>query len=69
MLGAKLRGHDQYYGMRGNFRRREEVRRFVEQAWRYWVSRRSSKSTIGWKKFGQLRQTSILPLPRIVHHI
>ncbi len=69
MLCAKLRGHYQYYGIRGNFRLLEEVRRFAEQAWRYWLSRRSSKSAIGWKKFGKLMQTYILPIPRIVHNI
>jgi group II intron reverse transcriptase/maturase len=69
MLCAKLRGHYQYYGIRGNFRLLEEVRRSAERAWRYWLSRRSSKSAIGWKKFWKLMQTSILPIPRIVHNI
>jgi RNA-directed DNA polymerase len=69
MLCAKLRGHYQYYGIRGNFRLLEEVRRSAEQAWRYWLNRRSSKSAIGWKKFGKLMQTYILPIPRIVHNI
>ena len=69
MLCAKLRGHYQYYGIRGNFRLLEEVRRSAERAWRYWLSRRSSKSASGWKKFWKLMQTSILPIPRIVHNI
>ena len=69
MLCVKLRGHYQYYGIRGNFRLLEEVRRSAEQAWRYWLNRRSSKRAIGWKKFGKLMQTSILPIPRIVHNI
>jgi hypothetical protein len=69
MRCAKLRGHCQYYGIRGNFRLREEVRRFAEKAWRYWLSRRSSKSAIGGGKFEKLMQTSIRPIPRIVHNI
>ena len=69
MLCAKLRGHYQYYGIRGNFRLLEEVRRSAERAWRYWLSRRSSKSAIGWKKFWKLMQTYILPISRIVHNI
>ena len=69
MLCAKLRGHYQYYGIRGNFRLLEEVRRAAERAWRYWLSRRSSKSAIGWKKFWKLMQIYILPIPRIVHNI
>jgi len=69
MLCSKLRGHFQYYGIRGNFRLLEEVRRFAEKAWRYWLSRRSSKKAIGWEKFEKLMQTYILPIPRIVHTI
>jgi RNA-directed DNA polymerase len=69
MLCLKLRGHFRYYGIRGNFRRLEEVRRFAEKAWRYWLSRRSSKSAIGWEKFQRLLQTYVLPTPKIVHTI
>jgi hypothetical protein len=68
-LGTKRRGHCQYDGIRGNFRLLEEVRRFAEKAWRYWVSRRSSKSSMGWGKCEKLMQTSILPTPKIVHTI
>ena len=68
-LCSKLRGHCQYYGMQGNFRLLEEVRRFAERAWRSWLSRRSRRSALQWDTFEKLRRTSILPLPRIVHHI
>jgi RNA-directed DNA polymerase len=69
MLGLKLRGHFRDSGMRGNFRLLAEVRRFAEQAWRYWLSRRSSKSASGWEKFQRLLQTYVLPTPTIVHTI
>jgi len=69
MLCLKLRAHFRYYGIRGNFRLLEEVPRFAEQAWRYWLSRRSSKSAIGWEKFQQLLKTYVLPTPKIVHNI
>jgi RNA-directed DNA polymerase len=69
MLCLKLRGHFRYYGIRGNFRLLEEVRRYAEKAWRYWLSRRSSKSAIGWEKFQRLLQTYVLPTPKIVHTI
>ena len=69
MLCLKLRGHFQYYGIQGNFRLREEVLRSAEKAWRYWLSRRSSTSAIGWEKFQQLLETYVLPPPRIVHNI
>lgn len=69
MLGAKLRGHFQYYGIRGNFRLLEEVRRYAEKAWRYWLRRRSGTRSVGWEKFEKLLQTYVLPTPRIVHTI
>jgi RNA-directed DNA polymerase len=69
MLCLKLRGHCRYDGIRGNFRLLEEVRRYAERAWRYWLSRRSSKSAIGWGKFQRLLQTYVLPTPKIVHTI
>jgi RNA-directed DNA polymerase len=69
MLCLKLRGHFRYDGIQGNFRLLEEVRRTAEKAWRYWLSRRSSKSAIGWEKFQQLLETYVLPTPRIVHNI
>ena len=44
-LCQKLRGHDQYCGIRGNSRLLEVVVRHAEDAWRYWLSRRSQKGT------------------------
>jgi hypothetical protein len=55
--------------MRGNFRLLEVVSHDAEKAWRYWLSRRRSKSAIRWEKFQQLRETYALPIPRIVHYI
>jgi RNA-directed DNA polymerase len=69
MLCLKLRGHFRYYGIRGHFRLLEAVLRFAEKAWRYWLSRRSRTSAIGWEKFQQLLKTYILPTPKIVHNI
>jgi RNA-directed DNA polymerase len=69
MVCQKLRGHFLYYGIRGNFRLLEEVRRHAEKAWQYWLSRRGSKKAIGWEKFEKLLQTYVLPTPRIVHTI
>jgi RNA-directed DNA polymerase len=68
-LCLKLRGHFQYYGIRGNFRLLEDVHRYAEKAWWYWLSRRSSKSSIRWEKFQKLLETYVLPTPEIVHSI
>ena len=68
-LCQKLRGHFQSFGIRGNLRLLEDVGRFGKKAWRYWLSRRSNESAIGWTKFEKLMQTYVLPTPRIVHNI
>ena len=68
-LCQKLRGHFQYFGIRGNLRLLEDVGRYVEKAWRCWLSRRSNESSIGWAKFEKLMQTYVLPTPRIVHNV
>ena len=65
----KVRGQCQYCGMRGNMRMLEEVLHYAEKAWRYWLSRRSSKSPIRWAQFQKLLQTYALPTPRIIHNI
>jgi len=69
MLCLKLRGHYQYYGIRTNYRMLVAVMRQVEKAWRYWLSRRSSKGYIGWEDFERLRRVFRLPKPRIYHAI
>jgi RNA-directed DNA polymerase len=68
-LCQKLRGHYQYYGIRGNERKLEALYRGVERAWRYWLSRRGGPRTIPWAMFANLRAVLALLLPRIVHHI
>jgi group II intron reverse transcriptase/maturase len=69
MLCQKLRGHFQYYGIRGNYRLLMDVRQHAEKAWRYWLSRRSHKSAISWEKFQKLKAVFGLPIPKIVHQI
>ena len=69
MLCQKLRGHFQYYGIRGNSRMLADVRYHAEEAWRYWLSRRSHKSAISWEKFHKLKQVFVLPAPKLVHNI
>jgi hypothetical protein len=69
VLCQKLRGHYQYYGIRGNYRKLEALYRCVERAWRYWLSRRGGPRTLRWETFASLRAVLALPLPRIVHNI
>ena len=69
MLCLKLRGHFQYYGIRGNYGFLESVKAFVEKAWHYWLSRRSNDGYIRWAKFQELLKVFVLPTPRIFHYV
>ena len=69
LLCAKLRGHYQYYGIRCNVESLRKVLTFARRAWRYWLSRRSQKSTIAWEKFELFLRKYVLPAPQIVHSI
>ena len=69
ILSLKLRGYYQYYAIRGNYPMLIQVLKHVEQAWRYWLSRRSRKSTITWQGFQKLKTVFPLPIPRILHTI
>jgi group II intron reverse transcriptase/maturase len=69
-LCAKLRGHYQYYAIRGNYKMLEVAYKHVEKAWKYWLSRRSHKGYINWEKFEATRRRNMpLPRPRIIHSI
>lgn len=69
ILCHKLRGHFQYYAIRGNSGRLETIFMHAKKAWRYWLSRRSHKSSISWEKFERVLLTYPLPRPRILHGI
>jgi len=68
ILSAKLRGHYQYYGVRGNFKMLEVAYEGTRVKWKKWLSRRNSKDRMGWEKFAaQVEAIFDLPKPRIVH--
>jgi RNA-directed DNA polymerase len=68
MLSAKLRGHYQYYGLRGNFKMLEVVYEHAQGMWLRGLRRRNSKDRMSWEKFAQrVAEIYPLPLPRIVH--
>jgi group II intron reverse transcriptase/maturase len=65
-LEQKLRGHDGYYGVTGNYRMLARLRRRTERLWHKWLRRRSSKSRLSWERMRALLQRLPLPKPRIV---
>jgi len=68
-LCQKVRGHYEYYAIRGNYRALESLLASGRKAWRYWLSRRSRESYIPWEKFERLLKVFPLPQPRIIHQI
>ena len=66
-LCLKLRGHFRSSGVRGYCRLLEEVRLHAEKACQDGLRRRRSKSALRWAKLRKQWETSVLPLPKIVH--
>lgn len=68
VLQAKLRGHYQYYGIRGNMR---AIGRFYSVAVRLslkWLNRRSQRKSFNWKRFYTYLERYPLPKPKIVQN-
>jgi RNA-directed DNA polymerase len=68
-LSSKVRGHYGYYGITGNARWLARYHHAVKRIWQRWLSRRSQRATIGWRRFGQLLKVYPLPKPVVVHSI
>ena len=64
-LASVLRGHGNYYGLRGNSARLTSFHRQVMQTWRKWLSRRSRKSRVNWDQMRELLRRYPLPRPRV----
>jgi group II intron reverse transcriptase/maturase len=65
---AKLRGHYEYFGIRGNYKMLEVFFEHVERTWKKWLGRRTRNGHISWEKFeNKIRKNFPLPKPRIVH--
>ncbi len=64
-LRSKLRGHFQYYGLRGNS---NGIGRFLFEAqrlWRKWLSRRSQRASLTWEAYARLLARYPLPPARL----
>lgn len=65
ILRSKLRGHFQYYGLRGNG---AGISRFLYEAtrlWKKWLSRRSQRARLNWDAFKRLLRRHPLPPARV----
>jgi group II intron reverse transcriptase/maturase len=69
-LCRKLRGHYQYFGIRGNYKAMEVYFEYAEKAWKHWLSRRDRSGSIDWDTFERHHRVLFpLPKPRIVHDV
>ena len=64
-LASVVRGHGNYYGLRGNSARLSSFHHQVKCIWRKWLSRRSRKSRLNWDKMRELLRRHPLPRPRV----
>lgn len=66
-LNAKLRGHYQYYGIRGNFKSLKDFYYHVRRILFKQLNRRSQRRSYNWKGFAEMVQVFGLERPRICH--
>jgi RNA-directed DNA polymerase len=66
-LCRMLKGHYAYFGISGNYRRLRLLHQCVRRLWHRWLSRRSSKSSMLWKRYLRVLERFVLPYPKIVH--
>lgn len=66
-LAAKLRGHFQYFGMRGNADRISRFRHAVLRLWRAALSRRSQRGSVRWEAIHEMLKRHPLPAARITN--
>ena len=64
-LARVIRGHCNYYGLRGNSARLSCFRFQVVRLWRKWLSRRSCKSALSWDRMTDLLRRHPLPTARV----
>lgn len=64
-LAQRLRGHYNYYAIRGNSSRAWHFRSEVECAWKKWLSRRSDKAGLTWLRMRRILERFPLPTPSL----
>jgi len=69
LLVRKLRGHDQYYGIRGNSPSVARFHHEVRAIWRKWLDRRSQRGKMTWERFARFCQRYPLPVLRIADFV
>jgi RNA-directed DNA polymerase len=69
LLGIKLHGHYQYYGMSGNVRWLQNFYHHTLRLAFNWINRRSQRKSYNWDQFHNFIQFNPLPKPKIYHSL
>jgi RNA-directed DNA polymerase len=69
ILGAKMRGHVQYYGISHNAERVNQFLSAVRRIIFKWLNRRSQRKSFTWEKFVLFEAVNPLPKAKIVHKL
>jgi group II intron reverse transcriptase/maturase len=67
ILGVKLKGHYQFYGITCNSRSLSSFYEAAKRSWHKWLNRRSRDKDMPWERYERLLQRYPLPRPRITH--
>ncbi len=64
-LARVIRGHCNYYGIRGNSTNIARFRHAVTHVWRKWLSRRNSQGRVNWERMRDILRRYPLPPARV----
>jgi group II intron reverse transcriptase/maturase len=64
-LVMKLRGHDNYYGLAGNWKSLARLRHQTARVWRKWLGRRNRQRELSWQRFRRMLERYPLPRPQV----
>jgi group II intron reverse transcriptase/maturase len=65
VLGAKLRGHYNHFGITGNSKALGRFFHIIRRLWFKWLNRRSQKRHMKWERFEMLLERYPIPPPRL----
>lgn len=68
-LNAKLRGHYNYYGIRGNSRAINSFRNQVVLSWKRWLGRRAQHADVSWRSFERIQRRYPLAPARLPQRV
>lgn len=68
-LQRRLTGWFRYFGINGNNRSLDKLRRHTERVWHKWLNRRSQRNRLNWARYGDMLTAYPLPPVRVYTQI